>query len=90
MNCSETNVGKVQEVWDEAEYENAMGTKRRKGVERETNWKKVYNKSMHAEDKNANLFCCSKKVNDVLLYKVKTRSKDPISLNMKIVNKEEC
>lgn len=45
---------------------------------------------MHAEDKNANLFCCSKKVNDVLLYKVKTISKGPISLNMKIVNKEDC
>lgn len=35
MNCSETNVGKVQEVWDEAEYVNATGEQRGERVLRE-------------------------------------------------------
>lgn len=42
LNCSETNVGKIQEMWDKAVYMKTIGgAQRREGVERENNWKKV-------------------------------------------------
>lgn len=48
LNCSETNVGKIQEVWDKAGYVKAIGEHRGEGVGRETNWKKVYSEGMQA------------------------------------------
>lgn len=35
MNCGETNIGKAQEVWDEAEYVNDMEEYNGKRVSRE-------------------------------------------------------